>query len=641
MFTTIKQAGKPAYCFALAASVFLAPLTLVIRTQAQPAPKIVASLAFDPGSDGFGFANYTAKEHDGSKDMNAADMVRMFGTAAVCKNAGATASNCVMKASAREWMDGELESMDSGHCEGMAVACLRFNKKMPFKGKRAASDFKPGVKKPFDLELDPTLANYIAYYWATQSLPEVQELGEDWSKKGPLAIVNELIRSMKAGDETYTFGICKRDGEECEEGHAITPFAVEDAGSSYKVHVYDNNDPGETKILTVQKGGKNAWNYVAAINPGEKADTYTGDKTTNSLEIVPTSKREGRCFTAPFDESEVLANGCGIETVKSGVPSKPTATPAKPVTPTKPPIAPGKPGGSQKAIGPVARPRNADFFLTGDGDMMIIDEKDRRLGYDPDKDAYFNEIPGAKKTNNVGGKGFDMPHYNVPFANGDKVYTVVFSGDNLEEESVMDFVFTGPGFSVGLDGIMLDQGEFLVAAFSSDGERISMEMSKDGEMPEVFYSVDTPKKSYKAEIKPSRSKAAGSVNAAAGDLVSKRGKDLPSLSIDFTDSDDLQISDNIDGDDGYDVDIEQFDANGKTDNISLNDVGAGDSGADAYEIELGDWDGGDKIGVKHDDEGDGFADDDEELEDDEPNDIPDDSGGQGALTRFIYNVVGL
>ena len=64
---------------------------------------------------------------------------------------------------------------------------------------------------------------------------------------------------------------------------------------------------------------------------------------------------------------------------------------------------------------PAARTRFADFFLTGDGDMMIVDEKDRRLGYDPDKDAYFNEIPGAKKTNNVGGKGFDMPHFNVPF----------------------------------------------------------------------------------------------------------------------------------------------------------------------------------------------------------------------------------
>lgn len=629
---TMTRYGKIAFCIALSASIFLSSLTFITQANAQAAPNIVASLSFAPESDGFGFENYTSKEHDGRKDMNATDLVRMFGPAAVCKNAGATAANCVMKASAREWMDGELESMGSGHCEGMAVACLRFNKQMPFKGKRAASDFKPGVTKPFDLKLDPALANYIAYYWATQSLPEVQDIGEEWSKKGPLAIVNELIRSMKAGDETYTFGICKRNGEECEEGHAITPFAVEDAGSSYKVHVYDNNDPGETKILTVQKGGKNTWNYVAAINPGAKADTYTGDKTTNSLEIVPTTKREGRCFTAPFDESDKLGTSCGIETVKLGVTAKPTATPAQPTATPKPAAMP-------TVAAPAARTRFADFFLTGDGDMMIVDEKDRRLGYDPDKDAYFNEIPGAKKTNNVGGKGFDMPHFNVPFSNGDKIYTVVFSGNNLDQESVTDFVFTGPGFSVGLDGIMLDPGEFLVAAFSSDGEKISMEMSKDGEMPEVFYSVDTAKKSYKAEIKPSRSKAAGSVKAAGGS-VSKREKDLPSLSIDFTDSDDLQISDNINGDDGYDVDIEQFDANGKTDNISLNDVGAGDSGADAYEIELGDWDGGDKIGVKHDDEGNGFGDDDEEFEDDEPNDIPDDSGEQGALVRFIYNAVG-
>lgn len=629
MSDAITRHIKIAFCFALMASIFLSPLTFITRAYAQEAANIAASLDFDPKVDGFGFENYTAKEHDGSKDMNAADMVRMFGTAAVCKNTGATATNCVMKASAREWMDGELKSMGSGHCEGMAVACLRFNKQMPFKGKRAAADFKPGVKKPFDLELDPYLANYIAYYWATQSLPEVQELGEAWSKKGPLAIVNELIRSMNAGDETYTFGICKRNGEECEEGHAITPFAVEDAGGSYKVHVYDNNDPGDTKILTIQKGGKNTWTYVAAINPGAKPDTYTGDKTTSSLEIVPTSKREGRCFTAPFDESDKLGTGCGIEGLKPGIIAKPTTTTEKPTSTPKPAATP-------TVAAPGARPRFADFFLTGDGDMMILDEKDRRLGYDPDKDAYFNEIPGAKKTNNIGGKGFDMPHYNVPFANGDKVYTLVFSGDNLEEESVMDFVFTGPGFSVGLDGIMLDPGEFLVAAFSSDGERISMEMSKDGEMPEIFYSVDTPKKSYTAEIKPARSTAAGSVRATGGGLVSKRDKAAPSISIDFTDADNIQISDNIGGDDGYDVDIEQFDANGKSDSISLNDIGAGDKGADAYEIELGSWNGGDKIGVKHDDEGDGFANDEEEMDANEDNDIPDD--GPDTMSFFFQSL---
>lgn len=610
---------KTLFSLALTLGILLQPLGIVTSIRGQDGPVMLASLDFDPQRDGFGFPNYPTDEnpHDGSEDLSAVDLIRMFGTAAVCKNANATVANCVIKASAREWMENELESMNKGHCEGMAVTCLRLNKQMPFKGKRAASDFKAGVRKPFDLELDPIVANYIAYYWATQSLPEVADIGQSWSKKGPLAIVNELIRSMKAGDETYTFGICKRNGSECDDGHAITPFAVEDAGNQYKVHVYDNNDSGETKILTVDKGGRNTWKYTAAINPDANPDVYTGDRSSESLEIVPTSKREGQCFTAPFDESDTLATGCGIEAVKPGT-AKPSPTPTKPGP--KPAATPAK-----------AKGRYADFFLTGDGEMLILDDKERRLGYDPDADAYFNEIPGAKRTVNVGGKGIDMPHFNIPFANGDKVYTVVFSGDNLKKQSVMDFVFTGPGFSIGLDGIQLDPGEFMAAAFSSDGERIALEMSKDGQLPEIFYSVDTAKKSYIAEIRPVRSTP---FDKAPGKPTRKKDKPAPSIFLDFTDSDNIEISDNIDGDDGYDIDIEQFDASGKSNVLSLNNVGTGDTGADSYRIELGKWDGSGKIGVKHDDEGNGFADDEEETEENEPNDIPDDD--EGDLIRFIY-----
>ena len=107
----------------------------------------------------------------------------------------------------------------------------------------------------------------------------------------------------------------------------------------------------------------------------------------------------------------------------------------------------------------------------------------------------------------------------------------------------------------------------------------------------------------------------------------------PSMKIDFKDASRLQISDNIEGDSNYDIDIEQFDAAGKTDRIELNDVGRGDGGVDAYEIEIGTWDGGKKIAVKHDDEGNGFADDDEVLDDDEENEIPDDPGG---LVAYLF-----
>ena len=56
---------------------------------------------------------------------------------------------------------------------------------MPFNGRTTPEDFQHGVAKPHDLKLDPVLANYIAYYWATQSLTEVEDVQEQWRKNGP------------------------------------------------------------------------------------------------------------------------------------------------------------------------------------------------------------------------------------------------------------------------------------------------------------------------------------------------------------------------------------------------------------------------------------------------------------------------
>lgn len=600
----------------------------------EPKGKIVASLDFDPKVDGFGFDNYTVEEHDGSRDLGAADLVRMFGASAVCKNQGATAANCVLKASARGWMEENLEGMDGGHCEGMAVSCLRFKSGMTFKGKSAPRDYQTGIANTYGLKLDPKIANNIAYFWATQSFDEIDDVQRVYRKLGPLGIVNKLIQTMNDGSETFTFGICKRNGTECEEGHAVTPFAVEDMGTYFRVHVYDNNYAGETRFLTVEKGGKNTWKYTAATNPNKPPDVYTGDKTTNSLDIVPTSKREGQCFVASFDDAEKPATGCKAEpSIKRPV-SKPVEGPKKPVAATAKPAV-------ETPVVPAPTTKYVDLMLTGDGDMMIIDSKDRRLGYDPEADAYFYEIPGGKEANLTVGKGFDLPRYKIPVAKNNEPYVVVFSGDNIEEESQLDFVFTGPGFTVGLDGIKLDPDEFLVAAISSDGERIALEMSNDKEMPDVYYHVDTPKKSFSAYVRRNPDGIApgadDKTDLSAFKVAARKEDEAGNqLTIDFKDASKLEISDNIEGDAGYDVDIEQFDASGKAQRIELNDVGKGDSGADAYQINVGGWDGSSKIGVKHDEEGDGFADDEEEPDENEDNGIEDDDPDGSGLIGYFY-----
>ena len=478
------------------------------------------------------------------------------------------------------------------------------------------------------MKLDPVLANYIAYYWATQSLTEIEDIQNQWRKDGPAKIVAELIRSMKAGDETYTFGICKRNGTECKDGHAITPFAVEDDGDAYKVHVYDNNDPGETKYLTIEKNEDQDWSYTAAINPNEKPDVYEGDKTTRSLEIIPTSKREGQCFSAPFDDSEDVGTGCGTEAVK--------------------------PDGNTPVAPHPASPKYADFFLTGEGDMMIVDENNKKFGYDPEADKYMYEIPGGRASEMVSGKDLDMPHYKLPYHAKAKPYVVVFSGRHIKKKSTMDFVFTGPGFSVGFAGIKLDPGELMFAGVSADGRKVVMEMTRDGEMPEVTYAIDTPKKSYNAAVKGSfpapitltgaQAIMTGHTDMARFMAALKKGGQVPNaMTVNFTDANKLDISDTLKDDTNYDVDIEQIDTNGKKGKIQLNDLGKGDGGANAYEIKVGDWNGGSKIKVKHDKDGNGFDDDAAVEVKNEKNDItddPDKDDGDGALMSYLYRSLG-
>lgn len=612
-------------------SFFLSPIAAVISVNGQAKPafkgKIVASLNFDPEVDGFGFPNYPNDEykHDGSRDMGAVDMIRMFGAKAVCKNG--KAAGCVMKASAKKWMDDNLDSMTGGHCEGMAVSCLRFNWEMPFKGRSTPGDYQKGIENPFELKLDKMLANNIAYYWATQALDEVSELDAASQKDPPVKTVQKLIQAFKDGSETYTIGICQREKTECEQGHAVTPFAVEDIGSAYKIHIYDNNGPGETRFMTVQKAGKQAWSYITSTNPSEAKFNYKGDISTKSLSIVPTSQREGSCFAAPFDQAAEVASGCSTE-VYSPAPVAAGTGATKPKTVKRSAAVPG------------LRKQYADFFLTGDGDMMIVDGRNRRLGYDPEKDAYFNEIPGGKSSPLKGGRGFDMPHYKVPYAEKGDPYVVVFSGADLEAKSVFDFVFTGPNFSVGFADIRLDPDEFMVAAISADGQRLAMELSKDGEMPDVSYAIDTEGKSYTAEIRPSLPGGLTGKQAAdwKANLPKKGQKDPPQVVIDFTDANELEISDNIEGDSSYEVSIEQFDSSGKTAKIDLHELGKSD-GADSYQINIADWDGGGDIGIKTDDDSDGFDDEEEVQVNNEDNDIPDDDG-DGQFMSFLFGAYG-
>jgi hypothetical protein len=599
-------------------------LALVVSSaplyQAAGQGNIVASLKFNPKTDGFAFENYGNEDRRWQDDLGTEDLIRMFGPKAVCRT-GDNARNCVVKAAAREWLTQQLEGMDGGHCEGMAVASLRFLRGLPFKSRISPANFQAGAANPFALKLDPVLENYIAYYFTTQAFEEVAEPSRATAEKGPVAIAKMLIESINAGKDTYSLGFYKYDFKTGRtwDGHAVTPIAVEDLPNQYRIHIYDNNYPGETRYVVIEKAGKQTWRYVGATNPNQKADEYIGNIDSKTLELTLTGHRDGRCFAAPFASDAVQDRGCGIETIAPARPATPETrppTPApKPVTPEIKPATPAQPvtvapkPAPTSVPPPVIRGETAVFALNGDGEMMIVDDKDRRTGYDPDEDRFFNEIPGAKTDKIVGGLGRDLPIYKLPYRADGEPFSVVFSGKHLNRESVFDFIYSAPGFTVGFEDIRVDPGEFLIASIAPNGEVLGFTSSADGEAPAVYFAFDSDDDdgaSYIVELE------GGTLDA---------GKTVVAT-FDF-DEGKLYFSDDDGNEDAFDIELLRILPDGTEQTFRQKGFRAGSK--DKFMMDFGDWDGKGSMCFQNDDDGDGFADEECIEEDSE------DPGGSGRM----------
>lgn len=530
---------------------------------------LVSLLDFNPKVTGFGFKNFRNDNHNWQDDLAADDLIRLVGVAATCKS-GNNASNCVMKAAPRKWLEEYLKAIDKGRCTGLAVGSLRFNSGLGFRTK-TSTQLLATAKSPFNLALDPFIENYVSYYWLTQVFDEVKKPKDATAKKGPLEIAKTLSAAIQSKKEFYTMSLKKFDKGRIFDGHEFTPFAVEDSETQYKIHVYDNNFPGETRFLFINKTGAQTWTYSTSKDQKAKPD-YVGDINTQTLSITANSWRDGKCFDPPFGSDGTRATGCGTQSVTmlnaafTGANSKQTTD---------------------------EDGEDAEFFLTGEGDMLIT-QGGKRIGFDSKTGKYFNEVKDGNADEIIGGMGFDLPHYTLPYQAEGEPFTIVFSGKNLTQESVMDFVFSAPGFTVGFEGIMLDPDETLTAEITPDGEQISFTASTDGETPEVFFAFDSDNED-----------AASYITMIDG-VELTAGKTL-FYDFDF-DNGKMFFSDDDGNEDSFDIELIRINADGTIDEYKQDDLDIGK--ADKYEMDFGDWDGEGSMCFKDDEDGDGFDDED-------------------------------
>lgn len=506
---------------------------------------LVAAINFLPNPNGFGFANY-GNDEQSPNDLNAQDMIALFGQDKVCRS---PTGPCILNAAARTWMEKQIKGMDGGHCEGMAVASLRFNRGLSFKGLTTPAEFQAGAGSVIELQKD-AVRNYIAYYFVTQHLNTISETVR--ATHTPSMILDKIITSFQTNDTNnlYTLGIYKPDGS---GGHSITPYRVEDKGNGlYWLYVYDNNYPNDTNPVVKFNKNDDSWIYEGATTkPGEPPSSYIGNAQTKTLDLTPMYIRDQTPFPCVFCP-EVLAQ-LGAR---------------------------------------AAEPKYAEIFLTGEGRMLLSDSQGNKVGYDFDSGTLVNQISGAQQHFQRHGLGRDIPPiYTMPI--GTDAYQITVGGLNNQAETNVDLVLSGPGYTMGFEGILLDPQEFLHMTISPDGKEMSFVASQDAETPAVFLSFDPAD-----ETSPSYVFHIGGVELEAGKTLHV-SLDLAGGYVYFEDDDG--------NDDAYDLSVTRIDDNGEQ---TVSHAGIAVTAGDKARLGgFNTWDGsGAGLTTEVDDEGDGFQD---------------------------------
>lgn len=408
----------------------------------------VAAVEFDVTEDGFGFENYT---NDGNPtNLTPNEVIRIYGEG-VC--AYIDEEQCILTPAAEQWMNMVNEYIGGGHCEGMAVLSLIFESQA-----MAPVDFGANIVAQLPLAGNEPLQREIALWWAMQTTPAFQQHVMSWDKT-PNEVLEMLVESFKnwSVETGYTISVRKPD---FSGGHAIFPWAVEDRGNGiFWILVYDNNWPGINRAIEVDTN-TNSWTYSLSTNPNEPEAVYVGDAETKTLILDPMAVR-------------IQDQPCPICVEEAEQTEGPTKTP--------------------EANVPTAETDYNQIWMEGDGDLQIIDEEERRVGFFDGK--MVNEIPGAqviplKKQGGVTPwNNNDEPVYNIPLG---IAFQITIDGTRLKEATQTSLVMLGPGYYLGVDEINLEPGQQDTIVFASDGKTLSYS-TQSSESPVIILGFDDAK----------------------------------------------------------------------------------------------------------------------------------------------------
>jgi hypothetical protein len=263
-----------------------------------------ASTGFDVQKHGFSFENYGGESSYSS--FGKAELLRMFGQQAVC--VGGTLP-CNLKPGALAWAKSVNQAMDAGRCEGFAVLSQLF-----FTGALKPSDFGADSTFGLDLGANEKLGNELAFWFGSQMAGSVLAgKTQKFEAKNVMPFLADILSPN--APEAYRLGIVNKRGKRVLGGHALTPISYERVGDGiYDLRVYDNNFPGEVRVLQIDTGA-NRWTYQGSLNPSDPGTLFFGDNTNkNSLIFAPVKSRIGT-FACKFCDKggskQVVARASG------------------------------------------------------------------------------------------------------------------------------------------------------------------------------------------------------------------------------------------------------------------------------------------------------------------------------------------
>ncbi len=422
----------------------------VVQVTVKPKPNTPGMLAdngFRPERDGFSFENYGNSQKP--VNLTAVEIRRLFGDRACATING---NVCILTPPGKKWLEQQSEGMDGGHCEGMAVASvLMFSKHLDVKGF--------GADTTFALDIQSTLLQReIGLWFVTQFTSPTTKTTISGT---PVEIVDRLIQVLKPGStETYTVGVYAPPPQ--RGGHAVTPYAVQDMGNNiYNVLVYDNNHPGKTRRLIVDRT-KNTWELSLSTKPSEEEKPWWGNASSKSFEISPSSPRT-QIQDCPF---------CEETTAESAI----------------------------RQQGLNTEERYSEIYVEGNGVLLLItDPQGKRYGYA--NGTFFQDIPGVKhrsvKGNDSLWKDNLSPIFFVPVG---MRFKLTLDGSNVAQPTESSVTFIGPGYDLAVDHIMLDPGQMDTIEFSADGTGVSY-TSSGNESPDITLGFEARGADFEFTVK--------------------------------------------------------------------------------------------------------------------------------------------